>query len=293
MPFSSVAVVPFVLGGFLAFRGGHAVAWSSVLIGAFCVLLITMACHLIGEVFDAQGDLLTLETGRTPFSGGTLLVANKEVRPSTALIVAGTFLVVAVLLGALITLPTRNWTLLCLGGIGVLSAILYSTPPIRLAYRGLGEILIAFCYGWLTLVTGYATATGRFEPLALQLVGLPLMCTIFNVIFLNEYPDYQPDKYVGKKNLVVRFGPATGTWIYGTVNFGTAVSVFLLWMVYRPHQPLYLLAVIPAIALSLWLAYRVTIKGDWTEIKTITPLCGLGIALNHLCSVTIAIIAYT
>ena len=45
-----------------------------------------------------------------------------------------------------------SWLLLGLGVFG------------GLAERGLGELFIAICYGWLTLFTGFATANSTFPP---------------------------------------------------------------------------------------------------------------------------------
>ena len=38
---------------------------------------------------------------------------------------------------------------------------------------------------------------------------------IFEIILINEFPDFEPDASVGKKTIVVRFGVKAGTAVYG------------------------------------------------------------------------------
>ncbi len=264
--------------------------WLPTVIGTVAVFLIIAACHLLGEAFDTREDILTLETGRTKFSGGTLMVATGRIPAKAAITVALSSLGVALVLGLAICLITGNWLLMWLGCIGGLSAVIYSTPPIRVSKRGLGELLIAFVYGWLIIVTGYATASGVI-PTDSYILCLPLAFSIFNVILLNEFPDYEPDKVTGKRNLVVRFGRENAASLYGLAALLVAASLLVQWGWYRSGSLLYLLAVAPSVLLALVLAWRVSVAGIWKRKDMLEPTCGLGIVLNYLCSVTIAIVA--
>ncbi|MCK7467412.1 MAG: prenyltransferase [Desulfosudis oleivorans] len=58
---------------------------------------------------------------------------------------------------------TGPYTLL-LGLLGAFSGFFYSTPPIRLVKRGIGEIFIGFCYGWLPVASAYYIQTGTIHP---------------------------------------------------------------------------------------------------------------------------------
>lgn len=289
LDFTTVAVVPFGVGAFIAWASGLPIHWASVAAGLLAVLFICIACYLTGEVYDAQGDALTIQYGRTKFSGGTLMVVNGQLSPRAALRAVVALFVLAILLGLYITVGQRNWVLLGLGLLGVAASALYSAPPVRLVSRGYGEVIIGFCYGWLTLVCGHATATGHLPPLS-SAHYWPLALSIFNVIFLNEFPDYRPDIATGKRNLVVRLGLANSAWLYGFVAAATGVMMIFVWFNFRLEQPLYLLAVLPSALLSFYLAFQVAFRGYWEELGSLEQLCGLGVVLNHLISVTLAIV---
>jgi len=91
--------------------------------------------------------------------------------------------------------------------------LFYSTPPIRFVKRGVGEILIGFCYGWLPVATAFYLQTSRIDNI-IHLIAIPIAATIFNVIFINEFPDYPADLTEGKRNLLVRVGKKKGSFIY-------------------------------------------------------------------------------
>ena len=89
--------------------------------------------------------------------------------------------------------------------LGFLGAYFYLGPPLKWAYRGLGELVIAFSYGPVMVLGSYYIQTERvvFAPFFVSLIcGLSIFC----LAVLNEIPDYYQDMLVGKRNLVVRLG---------------------------------------------------------------------------------------
>jgi 1,4-dihydroxy-2-naphthoate octaprenyltransferase len=257
-------------------------------LGALAVFLICIGCYLTGEVFDQREDMETLRYGRNPFSGGTLLVANGTLTARRVFLTAALAFVAAGAIGVAIVVVHRSVGLLCLGTFGILSAILYSTPPIRLVKRGLGELFIAICYGWLTVVTGYASASGQLLPYS-YFIAVPVALTVFNIILINEFPDYEADGTTGKRTLLVRVGRVWGARIYALAALITAVSLLLLWFSFGGDL-LKLALVIPVAALALWLAVGIGLLGRWRERRTLEPMCGASIVLNLLTAVTLAVV---
>jgi len=288
LPFTTVGTVPFCAGIFIAYRSSHTVNWPASGLGVLAVFFICIACYLVGELFDQEEDLLTIKYGRSKFAGGTLLVANNTLSTRAVGLGAVILFSMAALLGLYISGIYSSWILLGLGVFGTLSAALYSLPPARLAKRGLGELFIAICYGWLTLVTGFMTATGQMPPHSC-LFAMPVALSIFNVIFINEFPDYEADKATGKNNLVVHMGRSFASRIYGIVAVLVGVSTIQVWHFFRSETPVFLFVALPVVSLSFFLAFRVTVQGKWKERETLEPICGLGILLNHLASITVAV----
>ena len=112
-------------------------------------------------------------------------------------------------------LPHRRggWPILAFALLGGAAAIFYVAPPIRWAYRGLGELVIALSYGpWMVLGSLYLhTARLSWPALAASLVP---GCLIMALAVVNAIPDFHQDRLVGKRNLVVRLGRRRAVWLY-------------------------------------------------------------------------------
>jgi 1,4-dihydroxy-2-naphthoate octaprenyltransferase len=106
-----------------------------------------------------------------------------------------------------------GWPILAFAILGGLAAIFYVAPPIRWAYRGLGELVIALSYGpWMVLGSLYLQARQVSWPALLA--SLVPGCMIMALAVVNAIPDYHQDRLVGKRNLVVRLGRRRAVWLY-------------------------------------------------------------------------------
>jgi 1,4-dihydroxy-2-naphthoate octaprenyltransferase len=159
-----------------------------------------------GDVFDYDSgtDLAVKSDDRTPFSGGKrVLVDDLLSRQQTWGIALG-FGGIGLLLGAAIVFlkaPMALW----IGITGLFLGWSYHGPPLRLAYRGLGELDVVFCYGPLISLSTYIIQTDSFS-LDVFWLSIPLGVLIAAFLWVNEFPDYDADKDHGKHNLVVRLG---------------------------------------------------------------------------------------
>jgi 1,4-dihydroxy-2-naphthoate octaprenyltransferase len=139
-----------------------------------------------------------------------------------------------------------------------------------------GELWIAFCYGWLPVAVGYYLQIGRIMPLV-HWLSIPIGLSIFNVILLNEFPDYPADSAVGKKNLVVRLGPERASFVYGLVSLLGWVAMGFSVRRGVPLRALWFY--LPILGLSFALAVLVT-RGRWRDRAFLEVLCGLNLAVN-------------
>ena len=111
--------------------------------------------------------------------------------------------------------------IIVIGFLGSFLAYFYTAKPLRLSARkGLGEIVIFLTFGpLLTLGSLFAMSN---TPLDINfhtlkdfiLIGIPLGLLTTNILFINQFPDYQSDKKSDKINLVVLFGKKLSRWIY-------------------------------------------------------------------------------
>jgi 1,4-dihydroxy-2-naphthoate polyprenyltransferase len=149
-----------------------------------------------------------------------------------------------------------GWPILAFAVLGGLAAIFYVAPPIRWAYRGLGETVIALSYGpWMVLGSLYlhtrAISWGAFW--ASLVPGFLIMA----LAVVNAIPDYHQDRLVGKRNLVVRLGRRRGVWLYlGLAAAGLLTALTGVMAGVFPVACLAALLALPLLASSARVAVR-------------------------------------
>jgi len=288
VPFHSVGVLPFVLGMVLAWRLTGAFRWDVCVWGTLGVILVMLATYYAGEYWDYQEDALSARLGHSRFAGGSRVVLQGLVSRRTPLWASLVSVVLAIGVAVILQFGCRTgpWTA-PFALVGLLGGFFYSARPVRWVSTGLGELWIAFCYGWLPVAVGYYLQVGDITPVA-HWIAIPIGLTIFNVILLNEFPDYEADAAVGKANLTVRLGRERAAMLYGLASAGgwAGMLVSLTQGVPLLAGLLYL----PVLALSAVLVMLV-LRGGWRDRGTLERLCGANILVN-LGTTAIYIVAF-
>ncbi len=286
IPFLFVGVLPLILGFVLAWRWGYKGPLKLYLLSSVAVILIMWMSYYLGEWNDLEGDRINQKFNR--FSGGSRVLVKEALPVWVSPLLGYGCLVGALLIGLYIylTYQTGSWTLL-LGGMGIFSGLFYSGKPFRWSHRGVGEMLIGFCYGWLPIATGFHLFAGFFSQ-QVFLVSIPVSLSIFNVILMNEFPDEEADRAIGKKNLVVRFGKER----MGDLYFGFSLLVglsFIKVMSMLGGVPLWLslLSGIPLI-LIVWNLIHVW-RGNYRDAKRLELLCRNTLYINLLLAMILTI----
>jgi len=174
-------------------------------LGIFC---IEAAKNASGEVFDwdSGADQGVATEDRSPFSGGKRVLVDGLWSRREAFALAFAFYLVGAAAGLAIV-GLREPAVLGFGLAGVGLAFFYHAPPLRLSYRGLGELAVGLAYGPFMTSGTYLVQRGEL-PLRVILLGLPLGLAIAAFLWINEFPDQRADAAAGKRTLVVRLGPA-------------------------------------------------------------------------------------
>jgi 1,4-dihydroxy-2-naphthoate polyprenyltransferase len=205
LPFLSATAVPVLLGIAVAASHGAFTWWTALLTligGSFAHLAI----NVTNDIFDTLSGADDANTTPTQFSGGSRVAVYDLVSiGGLARLALGLFSVAAAI-GLLLVAVTGSLTLLWIGIAGIAVGIAYTAPPLKLVYRGLGEIAVALGFGPIMLLGAYVVQTGRlaWEPVVLSFVPGILIALI---LFVNEIPDRRSDAEAGKRTLPVRFAP--------------------------------------------------------------------------------------
>lgn len=275
--FHIVEILPFILGSVIFYKRFGYLDVPVFIIGLVTVFFIVLATYFNGEHYDIAEDSISRKYGSNIFSGGSQVIPEKRLPHKYPRIAANILIIVSVILGLLLQFYFRTgiWTI-PLGLLGIILGYFYSKPPLRWVNRGIGEIFIGIAYGWLVTSVAYYLQASGFS-LLITLVSLPIAFTIFNVVLLNEYPDYVSDKKMDKKNIIVRLGREKGRYIYTIASILTWVSFSITVLFGIPLLSLYIF--IPFFLISLFLVIEVMRKG-YLDNARLLRMCGLNIFVN-------------
>ena len=148
------------LGAAAAARGGS-LSPTWLVLTVFGIFAIEVAKNASGEIFDFDSgtDLSVAPEDRSPFSGGKRVLVDGLLTRRQIAVIAGAGYGLGIAAGLLIAW-LREPRVLIFGIVGVAAALFYQAPPLRLSYRGLGEVAVGFCYGPLIACGTYLVQRG-------------------------------------------------------------------------------------------------------------------------------------
>ena len=241
------------IGGALAARDGS-FSWAWFLVMGLAMFCMEVAKNAWGDVYDYDSgtDLAVKPEDRTDFSGGKRVLVDNILTRGQTWGIALAFGGAGLALGALMVF-LREPSLFWLGIVALLLGWSYHGPPLQLAYRGLGELDVVLCYGPLISLATYALLRQHFSTDVLWAsIPLGLFTTAF--LWVNEFPDYEADRSVGKNNLVVKLGKHRASRVLPLIYLA-ALGLLVLAVTEDALHPLALLGFVgalPAVPVVYW-----------------------------------------
>jgi 1,4-dihydroxy-2-naphthoate octaprenyltransferase len=225
LPFLSATAVPVLLGVAIAASDGFFNPWLAVvtLIGASFAHL---GSNVANDVFDTLSGADDANVNPTQFSGGSRVIIYDLLTMRQLVAVAAGLLGVAAAIGLVLVWLTGSLTLLWIGIAGIAVGVAYTAPPLKLVYRGLGEVAIVCGFGPIMVLGAYVVQTGRIS-LEAVLASVPVGILIALILYVNEIPDRSGDAAVGKRTLPVRWSPdrvLTGYLVAALAAFAVVVG---------------------------------------------------------------------
>ncbi len=211
-PFFTASVIPVMVGAALSHREGF-----FDIQGLILTLMLVIAHHagsnLLNDYYDATGSD-PINQSVTPFSGGSRLI-QEGVLPRQIYLRAA---IVAYAIGLCITVflavNSGNLIILGIGTIGIILGVAYSATLTFGMGRGWGELAVGLAFGPFAVLGSYLVQSNHLSWVAF-LAGIPVGLLIMGILVLNEFPDLEADRAVGKRNWVVRTGDVRrAVWIY-------------------------------------------------------------------------------
>ncbi len=201
IPFLTATLVPVLLGAVIARSHGFS-AWWLTLLALVGGSAIHLGLNVANDVADATSGADSANVNPTMFSGGSRMIQYGLVTLKGMTIASVALYGVGIAIGLYLA-ATRGWELLWIGIAGVFLSVFYTSPPLRLVHRGLGEICVALGFGPIMVLGSYFVVAQRFSGEAFY-SSLPVAILIMLVLYVNQIPDKRADARAGKRTIVVR-----------------------------------------------------------------------------------------
>jgi len=227
VPFLQATFIPVILGSVIAWQITRSFNWGLFLLTLLGASLIHIATNMLNDYFDFKSGNDLQVKHQNPFAGGGRVLTAGLIRPSTHLLVSSICLVIGCLIGFYFIYMFGLTLLFWLGLVGAVSSLFYVGPPFKLAYRGVGELIVGLNFGPVMVLGAYYVQTGTLS-LVPFLASIPIGLLIAAVLWINEFPDMDADGAVGKKTLVLRLGYSKSIGVY----IGMIVLSYLLVVLY-------------------------------------------------------------
>ena len=206
-----------------------------------CLLVFIMgialhiATNVYNDIYDTKQGTDRVNVHRNEFSGGSGILIRYPELVSRMIFIARMSLVLAFMMTLFLMLLIPHSLWIPLWGIFLLAAFLskyYTAAPVKLAYRGLGEIFVWFAFGPMAVLIAAVSQHVGFHPVVLLIMPVTGLSTL-SILLIGELIDSEADREGGKWGVAVRQGAGFTRWVYGTVQLLLVVNivVFALFVI--------------------------------------------------------------
>jgi 1,4-dihydroxy-2-naphthoate octaprenyltransferase len=207
------SIFPAVLGGLISWATTGLFFPLYFILVLVALILNHIALNMTDDYFDFKHNVDRLKPGeKNPYTGGSGTLSTGWLKPRNVFKAFSVFYLITVAIGLYLAWA-RGLPVLAFGLFGVFCAVFYTAPPVRLGYRGLGELVLLVNFG---PVIGLGAFYVQAQAVTLEafVATLPLGIMMFSLIVINEIPDIEGDRAAGKLTLVARYGKRAGMKLY-------------------------------------------------------------------------------
>lgn len=239
-------------------------SWIAAIASVFGVMLLHLGMNLLDDWFDwKKGSAEARQQVANEGFRGRMIkypyLTSGEATPKQLLGAVWVFLGLAALMGAVV-FAVRGWMILGWVAAALIIGVSYSGGPLKLGFRGLGELVIFVMFGPLMMSGVYYAITGTLDwKITWLSIAVGLLVT--NIVYSHSVLDSIPDQKMGKKTMAHLMGGPKGqiflsalinTLPYLMVVAAVAIKVFSLPVSVDGLHWAYL-AVLLIFPVSLWL----------------------------------------
>lgn len=230
-------------------------SWIAAVVCVIGVMFAHLGMNLLDDWFDyykGSGEA-RLKTATEGFRGRMTkypYLTSGEATPKQLLVAVCVFLGIAALMGCVV-LAIRGSMILWWMLAGFIIGFSYSGGPLKLGFRGLGELVIFVMFGPLMMTGVYYAITGEVTPkIAWLSTSVGLLVT--NIVYTHSVLDAVPDQKMGKFTMAHLMGSDKGMMVLSGVFNVLPYILVMTGVILGQLHPAYL-AVLIVLPLSIWL----------------------------------------
>jgi len=220
--------IKFLLASVIAVFTGLAVNWwqtnqiepFSALMTFAGVIFLHASVDLLNDYWDFKRGIDT-KTKKTGMSGGTGVLPEGLLKPSSVYVAGLLFLVLGSVIGAYFVIM-HGLIIAVLLGFAIVSIYFYST---KIVDSGLAELFVAIKGAMIVLGTFYIQTLHLDVQSALAGAIIGVLSSM--VLFITSFPDLEADKSMGRKTLVILLGIEKGTiffWLFPSLLYSLILT---------------------------------------------------------------------
>jgi len=265
-PFFTASAIPVLVGTALAWNMTGKFSLYKFILVLVGVPLFNAGTNLANDYYDHKTGNDDINTSLTPFSGGSRVIQNGLIPAKHMLIGSFLFFGLGSIMGLYLNAITPGNLVLYLGIFGLLSGFLYTATPVLIGYRGVGELVVGLNLGTLTIIGSYFVQAHSVSWPVFWM-SLPIGFLVAAILYINQFPDYEADKAVDKKHLVVRLGKRRAVYGYYFL-IASAYLVIGGSVLFRMVTPF---ALVSFLTLPLAIGAVRTLKSNYDKIAELIP----------------------
>lgn len=252
----------YALGAGLTVFLGHPLDWRIYFLGQTCITTLQLSAYFLKSAFDLPpvNQPKSLTQDEVLWQRSTILNRNAVLlAAATSLTIGAVFTVILFSNGAI-----QSGAFIFLG-MGILLALAYALPPLRLAYSGYGELIQALLVANITPALAFLLQTGTLHRLLISLT-LPLTVLYTALQLALSLRTYARDERFEDRTAMVRLGWSHGMnlhnllILFAYLFLGFSTLLDLPWVLLRAG-----LLSLPVGLFQIWQIQRIAggAKPNW------------------------------
>ena len=230
-------------------------SWIAAVASVIGVILLHLGLNLMDDWFDYKVGSAEARTkvANEGFRGRMIkypYLTSGQATHSELLKVVAVLLFSAALMGVAVIL-VRDWRIVWWMLAGLIVGVSYSGGPLKLGFRGMGELVIFIMFGPLLMTGVYYAITGSLD-LKIICLSVAVGLLVTNIVYSHSVLDAVPDMKMGKKTMAHLMGSKKGQIAFSAALNTLPYVIVVVGVVLGYMHPAYL-AVLVVLPVSLWL----------------------------------------